>query len=162
MFARLCAPGLIPARAGNTTNPPVLSTVTRAHPRSRGEHPKSALYRLLCRGSSPLARGTLVAASRRAFAHGLIPARAGNTRQPEKRTPTLRAHPRSRGEHGSNVLEKLLREGSSPLARGTLLENATLTGKSGLIPARAGNTARSRWSLEPGRAHPRSRGEHTC
>ena len=58
------------------------------------------------------------------------------------------------------TLLKLDRLGSSPLARGTLLDTGTRYVLPGLIPARAGNT---HGRLEYGayrRAHPRSRGEH--
>ena len=52
------------------------------------------------------------------------------------------------------------REGSSPLARGTLDCAFGVEGFPGLIPARAGNTRRMRRICGCRRAHPRSRGEH--
>ena len=50
--------------------------------------------------------------------------------------------------------------GSSPLARGTLLNAAPVNGDPRLIPARAGNTYGERVAGTPESAHPRSRGEH--
>ena len=73
---------------------------------------------------------------------------------------TVRAHPRSRGEHLSVRFGDGLSLGSSPLARGTrkaALDKATLAG---LIPARAGNTNNTEIYEFKDRAHPRSRGEH--
>ena len=51
-------------------------------------------------------------------------------------------------------------QGSSPLARGTLVLIMLLLMVFGLIPARAGNTPRLRCVIRFSRAHPRSRGEH--
>ena len=52
------APGLIPARAGNTRGESVQVIPGGAHPRSRGEHCKHTRPRCVPGGSSPLARGT--------------------------------------------------------------------------------------------------------
>ena len=53
-------------------------------------------------------------------------------------------------------------QGSSPLARGThgVCDCVDVCG--GLIPARAGNTVDDALVVVDDRAHPRSRGEHTC
>ena len=54
-----CSPGrLIPARAGNTSQPAHCPHCQSAHPRSRGEHFCCAARYRESRGSSPLARGT--------------------------------------------------------------------------------------------------------
>ena len=58
---RVDAPGLIPARAGNTSRGLKSRPRRRAHPRSRGEHLRQQLHRTPAPGSSPLARGTLPA-----------------------------------------------------------------------------------------------------
>ena len=50
--------------------------------------------------------------------------------------------------------------GSSPLARGTLIQTPQRKIRAGLIPARAGNTRPATVGRGRGRAHPRSRGEH--
>ncbi len=72
------------------------------------------------------------------------------------------AHPRSRGEHLSPWAEGLSMTGSSPLARGTPGLRHLQTRPTGLIPARAGNTAEQYLAGGNVRAHPRSRGEHTA
>jgi len=135
------ADGLIPARAGRTARGGHERSATRAHPRSRGadvRHPPWATEKV---GSSPLARGGLVAALQGEPARGLIPARAGRTRSPHDRPRQGRAHPRSRGaDHdvqGKGAFEP------APV---------------GLIPARAGRTAFIRAGSAGDGAHPRSRG----
>ena len=111
-------------------------------------------------GSSPLARGTPLIPAHQAAAVGLIPARAGNTIFSRFSTVPAWAHPRSRGEHGFAVVFPAPGGGSSPLARGTHPYCHPARTRNGLIPARAGNTSRCGHSVRPGRAHPRSRGEH--
>ena len=156
---KLCL-GLIPARAGNT---PVYRRnfhPTGAHPRSRGEHSFLLLLLVSVQGSSPLARGTPPARGDRRAALGLIPARAGNTGGSARSSGGTGAHPRSRGEHDPNTATGLLPLGSSPLARGTLVDRDDDAIAVGLIPARAGNTYARRACPVAARAHPRSRGEH--
>ena len=50
--------------------------------------------------------------------------------------------------------------GSSPLARGALVDGCFAAGDVGLIPAGAGSTTPTRTRPKPPRAHPRWRGEH--
>ena len=152
--------GLIPARAGNTCARRCPYPAPRAHPRSRGEHTVSTFRALGYRGSSPLARGTRVAAGDLPEIAGLIPARAGNTRGVRYSRSVIGAHPRSRGEHGCRCRTLKFGLGSSPLARGTLGMCVLLGCSSGLIPARAGNTLAGTCEATTSRAHPRSRGEH--
>ena len=112
------------------------------------------------KGSSPLTRGTLAAASISRLLVGLIPAHAGNTFSCRSDSSREWAHPRSRGEHVHAISIALHPAGSSPLTRGTLFDKSSVVVHLRLIPAHAGNTTKS-----PGRpfarpAHPRSRGEH--
>ena len=131
-----------------------------AHPRSRGEHPVRRISSARVRGSSPLARGTLLCVICRLLARRLIPARAGNTEFEGAMQGLGAAHPRSRGEHFLLPGAQFLIAGSSPLARGTLDRPHHRMAAPRLIPARAGNTGyrRARWLYSA--AHPRSRGEH--
>ena len=76
----LCAVlGLIPARAGNTSERGNSEADRGAHPRSRGEHRMTPPPEGATAGSSPLARGTLSGVEPIFEPLGLIPARAGNT-----------------------------------------------------------------------------------
>ena len=131
-----------------------------AHPRSRGEHGGFCRFRSFFRGSSPLARGTRRCLLYDQGGEGLIPARAGNTTGISSAEPSLRAHPRSRGEHSSKLPASSTAGGSSPLARGTRLCRLRRRQHRRLIPARAGNTRRPFGQCRGLRAHPRSRGEH--
>ena len=133
---------------------------TGAHPRSRGEHPLPIRYYPPYQGSSPLARGTPVCQLCAELVQGLIPARAGNTMFPAWINLTAGAHPRSRGEHVWVVRFPVVPLGSSPLARGTQHAQKGTNPKTGLIPARAGNTRLPRSLTRCEWAHPRSRGEH--
>ena len=132
----------------------------RAHPRSRGEHTRPTPKGWVFSGSSPLARGTLPRQMNHSASIGLIPARAGNTEMFAPDQTDTRAHPRSRGEHGINSIRSGTCQGSSPLARGTHSANPFGPARTGLIPARAGNTWLCTGSRPGHRAHPRSRGEH--
>ena len=84
LMVDVTAEGLIPARAGNTLAVALIQGAKGAHPRSRGEHGRSAAYRGSRPGSSPLARGTLALPGVLSTLKGLIPARAGNTTKPEQ------------------------------------------------------------------------------
>ena len=192
---------LIPAHAGSTKIPEHCLRLARAHPRSRGEHGRSALTgaaslgsspltrgarptcglrprmkrahprsrgeHVLCNtqmvpqtGSSPLTRGAPPVPGEPRKPHGLIPAHAGSTRLPPRSWSSLRAHPRSRGEHLARTTGRSLSRGSSPLTRGALLSSPIPRRMPGLIPAHAGSTMISwRVGVLIG-AHPRSRGEH--
>ena len=74
----------------------------------------------LSMGSSPLARGTPAQFHGATARFGLIPARAGNTKQGMQANVIMGAHPRSRGEHIRSEMPLSSSSGSSPLARGTL------------------------------------------
>ena len=152
--------GLIPACAGNTL--PLLRVVLSrtAHPRLRGEHSSSIRMISAPSGSSPLARGTRLPTNPQYRAPGLIPACAGNTRSHRHSSAPTGAHPRLRGEHIASRGGLLIREGSSPLARGTLPESLKYRHDDRLIPACAGNTRYCSPSPYGPRAHPRLRGEH--
>ena len=132
--------GLIPARAGNTPCWKTLRATSRAHPRSRGEHPLRPFREIRDEGSSPLARGTPLTHRGLSQRCGLIPARAGNTAPSCYAGRSFGAHPRSRGEHFRSKLRTSTLGGSSPLARGTRLGVSKPGCAPGLIPARAGNT----------------------
>ena len=112
-------------------------------------------------GSSPHARGTPRWSVFPPSASGLIPACAGNTRQPVSQVFDAGAHPRMRGEHNAPVLGRLHQGGSSPHARGTRLPAGPIPPRPRLIPACAGNTRVERGKQCARGAHPRMRGEHS-
>ena len=89
-------------------------------------------------GSSPLARGLRGVIGVQSGEYGIIPARAGFTREVIEITDHL--------------------DGSSPLARGLLSQQLKEALGDGIIPARAGFTPDRRQRRLGGRDHPRSRG----
>ena len=91
----------------------------------------------------------------------LIPAHAGSTSSSHIRTLKKRAHPRSRGEHLSELSHGEFADGSSPLTRGAQPRRILTRLQVGLIPAHAGSTSVRGDRLRTVWAHPRSRGEHS-
>ena len=133
-----CRPGIIPARAGFTRK--LLPGL-----RSNWDHPRS--------------RGVYHAHVEIECAHGgIIPARAGFTHHQNQKTRPKQDHPRSRGVYAWTPSKFSHTRGSSPLARGLLVDPDRRRRRPGIIPARAGFTrgydglAFSHWD------HPRSRG----
>ena len=111
---------IIPARAGFTLPRYLSRTATEDHPRSRGVYAKEIANTRFGKGSSPLARGLLVADSVGGCTKRIIPARAGFTCNRDPQSTHKRDHPRSRGVY-LTLCERILDgEGSSPLARGLL------------------------------------------
>ena len=131
-----------------------------AHPRSRGEHLAQWNSTAVEYGSSPLTRGALLAEETQLARDRLIPAHAGSTHRRIIRDRAVRAHPRSRGEHGRKADLTQPQRGSSPLTRGAPGGFGGVTRDEGLIPAHAGSTSRNSQSGVSEAAHPRSRGEH--
>ena len=171
---------LIPAHAGKTSYPHLVTLSSRAHPRSRGENLRRRRPCRPRRGSSPLTRGKPLAKYLATFSAGLIPAHAGKTvglprvresvpahprsRGENRKAPEVarrkRAHPRSRGENSARQPPSQSSTGSSPLTRGKLHKGVKASGNTRLIPAHAGKTCFRRQTGRPCQAHPRSRGEN--
>ena len=76
---RGCDLGLIPAHAGKTVGEELPGQIMWAHPRSRGENPRSNGSPTSIGGSSPLTRGKPRYRAMRARRRWLIPAHAGKT-----------------------------------------------------------------------------------
>ena len=91
--------GIIPACAGSTSNVPRSRWVTRDHPLLRGEHASEDVPSSMKSGSSPPARGALIADDRPHRCSGIIPACAGSTGDAQRSPASGWDHPRLRGEH---------------------------------------------------------------
>ena len=91
-------------------------------------------------GSSPLSRGIQLSAEDAERLGGIIPALAGNTGYYYYSRRSHRDHPRSRGEYGVDVVDRIVLEGSSPLSRGILAWLLSANSLPRIIPALAGNT----------------------
>ena len=133
--------GIIPARAGFTSDRPDNPSFNWDHPRSREVYLFLTASRAACAGSSPLARGLREPVAVASFPERIIPARAGFT--PPKLPVVHR------------------KSGSSPLARGLPQAASREAGPCWIIPARAGFTRGGGSPTVWGRDHPRSRGVYT-
>ena len=131
--------GIIPACAGNRC--PRFGRASRGgdHPRVRGEQFKVKQYATGQAGSSPRARGTGGALLGDLATAGIIPACAGNRGRKSRRPTSVRDHPRVRGEQTAATVGAPSLLGSSPRARGTVIEDAGDGSQRGIIPACAGN-----------------------
>ena len=156
-----CGRGIIPACAGSTLCSCAAGRKYGDHPRMRGEHEAADFEYQVSEGSSPHARGALVA---RLVAHhgvGIIPACAGSTRRRTLRASDRQDHPRMRGEHGGAMWVNAGDPGSSPHARGARQSFAASLAVRGIIPACAGSTPSLPNDYQANWDHPRMRGEHT-
>ncbi len=152
--------GIIPARAGSTTDAAGRRRRWRDHPRSCGEHIHLSRGHHTRPGSSPLVRGALSRERSRILDGRIIPARAGSTYMAGGNAHRQRDHPRSCGEHSSFIAFASAMRGSSPLVRGAPLRNITQNLREGIIPARAGSTQDRQRDCRLAKDHPRSCGEH--
>ena len=152
--------GIIPAYAGSTDCAEWVGTMTRDHPRIRGEHPHFCDSVRFIWGSSPHTRGALVAPCRPDGGNGIIPAYAGSTDFTGCTDVKIRDHPRIRGEHVYFFPARKHFTGSSPHTRGALVLNGGVGVQRGIIPAYAGSTHHAIPQCQPERDHPRIRGEH--
>ena len=151
---------IIPALAGNTAATGLVVGHDGDHPRSRGEY---NIHQVACEtaaGSSPLSRGIPSCAGSFVLGRGIIPALAGNTKQPLPRVKGGSDHPRSRGEYWVAESSWGRQVGSSPLSRGILVLGNHSRERPRIIPALAGNTFPRRRRARDARDHPRSRGEY--
>ena len=151
-------PWIIPARAGFTGTRYVSVHAGSDHPRSRGVYLRSAMSSSTRSGSSPLARGLRLPVGVVGAQHGIIPARAGFTKDSPVRVELVGDHPRSRGVYWNVKNLPPAAVGSSPLARGLLYAYAGLALVLRIIPARAGFTLVHCSLFSVGWDHPRSRG----
>ena len=139
----MTAPGycrrFIPAYAGNSYSLQIEEPSIAVHPRLRGElgyDSKNIMHWLR-----------------------FIPAYAGNSIKAAVSASKQTVHPRLRGELKLTVLTLRSETGSSPLTRGTRLEDYEEGVECRFIPAYAGNSCFSVFALNPSTVHPRLRGE---
>ena len=152
--------GLIPARAGKTTDTRSTRARHPAHPRAGGENRQSVVAVIGVSGSSPRGRGKRRGGARRVRPVGLIPARAGKTYSARRAHTRPRAHPRAGGENECVRLSPHMEDGSSPRGRGKRSGRARSRLARRLIPARAGKTPFLTAAITRAQAHPRAGGEN--
>ena len=153
--------GSIPAGAGKPSPSTLRATLTRVHPRGRGEATRRRHRGATLRGPSPRARGSLRPAPATRPAPGSIPAGAGKPGGRDAPGRLSRVHPRGRGEAARCRPAAGNRRGPSPRARGSRLLSADRRTARGSIPAGAGKPSYLLRSLVIHGVHPRGRGEAT-
>ena len=151
-------PGIIPARAGFTAVLIPEQAPRADHPRSRGVYSEPRRSSLPGLGSSPLARGLLLACEETIGITRIIPARAGFTYWESDDPITAPDHPRSRGVYVCEAYSTGYPLGSSPLARGLHPRPSPNPSSGRIIPARAGFTGKRICTATLSQDHPRSRG----
>ena len=110
------------------------------HPRLRGEQ---TVFSALCRrkmGSPPLARGTVGGGCASVAESGITPACAGNSAYLVAVLHGIWDHPRLRGEQVQRIVCPRPKQGSPPLARGTVCGRGECGEVDGITPACAGNS----------------------
>ena len=152
--------GLIPARAGKTTRLRRCPTKRSAHPRAGGENVALAEGVGPAMGSSPRGRGKPRTHGAHARADGLIPARAGKTKNARRPCQGRWAHPRAGGENSGDWWTIPIGRVSSPRGRGKRAPTKPPPRPTRLIPARAGKTLRCISPPRTSAAHPRAGGEN--
>ncbi len=151
----------IPACAGNAVRAMCAVGRDAVHPRVRGERVPAPCRQRLHGGSSPRARGTRTADERLEGVDRFIPACAGNARSSTRRASPRPVHPRVRGERVLMLIAHCCPIGSSPRARGTLLQRLADLCPRRFIPACAGNARLHRRHDDHVAVHPRVRGERS-
>ena len=119
----------IPAYAGNSVECTVIGNKETVHPRLRGELKGRGFVANDVGGSSPLTRGTPIIKRNHGIPYRFIPAYAGNSSKRTRAHRKQSVHPRLRGELGFSLslLPSLI--GSSPLTRGTPIDDEPAKGK---------------------------------
>ena len=111
---------IIPARAGQTSQPLRPLGFRPDHPRACGANICSPLATASSAGSSPRVRGKPGDAGHRLGDGRIIPARAGQTIRPSPMTVRPQDHPRACGANLAHAFGNLFAIGSSPRVRGKL------------------------------------------
>ena len=132
--------GITPACAGNTMTRASVLRTSGDHPRLRGEYWCCLWNGSGKPGSPPLARGILLDARESLEKARITPACAGNTLRILNSIPSVRDHPRLRGEYMVRLKSSGNARGSPPLARGIRTDTCDPELTKGITPACAGNT----------------------
>ena len=127
----------------------------------RGEQIATLEEALNMLGSPPLARGTEGWFFDSQVLRRITPACAGNRDIIETHRVDAEDHPRLRGEQIKPRAQGAGREGSPPLARGTVLRSARLPPCGRITPACAGNSIPMKRICVQVGDHPRLRGEQS-
>ena len=138
---------------------PLVTSLSRDHPRVCGEQRLKKSVIKMQSGSSPRVRGAGRVRRGRECPHGIIPACAGSSHRRCNQRGMARDHPRVCGEQLTVAVTVVPVEGSSPRVRGAAEVNGLRDKRVGIIPACAGSSRKDAPSLRGFRDHPRVCGE---
>ena len=156
----ITSPRFIPVGTGNTPFYNPVHSLTSVHPRGHGEHIGVMSDPTGEDGSSPWARGTHDGTLDAALVNRFIPVGTGNTASGRQTGRKTTVHPRGHGEHARLLHHGISCGGSSPWARGTQGQNATVPSLARFIPVGTGNTCDTLTVHTQYAVHPRGHGEH--
>ena len=148
-----------PTSAGIGSPARAVPLISPVHPRSCGDRIRRHAPTAVRAGSSPLVRGSVRIAVTLLGCFRFIPARAGIGRGSAITQPSFAVHPRSCGDRGSPLLSADCACGSSPLVRGSGVDEIKGEKLGRFIPARAGIGSRIVASIKFKTVHPRSCGD---
>ncbi len=151
---------ITPAYAGTTSTRASECSLSRDHPRLRGDHIPGGPDDGTSLGSPPLTRGPLVVPLGQLPDLGITPAYAGTTGYGSIRRVGRWDHPRLRGDHEPPACPYPSCPGSPPLTRGPLSAIAIQSLLFGITPAYAGTTRIHLLCQSESEDHPRLRGDH--
>ena len=157
LFQKL-AKRIIPAHAGQTARHSTPCNGTPNHPRACGANSGVMVRRHMSVGSSPRMRGKPCGPHACRHRTRIIPAHAGQTPKSNTSCSTRSDHPRACGANSGMRWLSVQRSGSSPRMRGKQRVSATGTQPARIIPAHAGQTAKSAHSPHHVTDHPRACG----
>ena len=149
---------IIPARAGQTSRCTLTVASRPDHPRACGANLSTSSNSNSSAGSSPRVRGKRPRARDRVDRRRIIPARAGQTSTAFAPAFASSDHPRACGANARPTGHHDGLSGSSPRVRGKRCPAIRVVTRMRIIPARAGQTARSRCRCRTARDHPRACG----
>ena len=149
---------IIPARAGQTSRTQGHRRSAPDHPRACGANPRPVEASSSLIGSSPRVRGKLHVPTAGCGVRRIIPARAGQTPDPDAWSWLRPDHPRACGANVDHLACVPFPAGSSPRVRGKHSICARPVSRTRIIPARAGQTTPSHAPAGSGTDHPRACG----
>ena len=152
-------PRITPAYAGKSQSSIPAAAFLKDHPRLCGEKWFIRSSNALPSGSPPPMRGKAHKAFLTRHRSGITPAYAGKSPNPSLILVVIGDHPRLCGEKFSRVSPSARTSGSPPPMRGKDEDHRTKAVMSGITPAYAGKSTRSRIHHQFSRDHPRLCGE---
>ncbi len=151
--------GITPACAGSRRWPACSCSMSRDHPRVRGEQCTAGQAWPRLSGSPPRARGADLPLDRGDRLAGITPACAGSRRTATSPPLWRGEHPRVRGEQVGRCVDHAPSRGSPPRARGAGHRRRHVHRAGRITPACAGSSRLRLAGEAPRQDHPRVRGE---